>query len=153
MLDKKIIDKLNRLIALDIDAVGAYDSAIRACNSGVVKERLGSFKADHERHVRDLSEAVRLGGGTPRTTRDLKGVFIQGFTAITSFGDQSALMAMRGNEELTTRTYKAALNDDDLPDTLRPLLQRNYGDEQRHLSWIQDALSRHVWEEHPPVQP
>ena len=52
--------------------------------------------------------SLRTLGGEPPEGRDLKGFVIEGFTAIMSQGDRTALLAMRGNEEITTRRYDAA---------------------------------------------
>src|SRR3954469_11923479 len=84
--------ELNDLIHLDIDAIRAYEHAIKACEHEVVASRLREFKGDHERHVRDLSDCVRRLGGEPANKPDVKGFFIEGFTAVTSLGTHSALM-------------------------------------------------------------
>jgi uncharacterized protein (TIGR02284 family) len=139
--------ELNDLIHLDVDAIRAYEHAIKACEHEVVASRLREFKGDHERHVRDLSECVRRLGGEPASKPDVKGFFIEGFTAVTSLGTHSALMAMRGNELLTTSTYKAALEKGDLPADARQIVERNYSDEQRHLNWIKQALDQRIWEQ------
>ncbi|WP_437579947.1 PA2169 family four-helix-bundle protein [Sorangium sp. So ce887] len=143
---RDVIEVLNDLIQLDRDAIAAYDQAIEACEHAHTREMLARFRDDHGRHVVDLSAHVASLGGIPAQTRDLKGKLIEGFTAITSMGDQSALFAMRGNEELTNRQYQAAL-DETLTTEARVIVERNYGDEQRHLAWIKDALSRKVWEQ------
>jgi uncharacterized protein (TIGR02284 family) len=140
--------ELNDLIHLDVDAIRAYEHAIRACEHEVVSSRLREFKGDHERHVRDLTECVRkLGGKPPEPKPDMKGFLIEGFTAITSLGTRSALMAMRGNEQLTTAKYKAALEKKDLPAEAQQIVERNYSDEQRHLNWIKQALDQRIWEQ------
>ncbi|AUX21883.1 ferritin [Sorangium cellulosum] len=143
---RDVIEVLNDLIQLDRDAIAAYDQAVEACERASVREPLARFRDDHARHVTDLSALVTSLGGAPAQTRDLKGKLIEGFTAITSFGDQSALLAMRGNEELTNRKYEAALNEA-LTVEARAVVERNRADEQRHLAWIKDALSRKVWEQ------
>src|SRR5262245_47875812 len=102
------VQTLNDLIHLDIDAIHAYRQAIDACTVPEIRDHLTAFKADHERHVLDLQAAVRKLGAEPAAERDLKGFFIEGFTAIASMGDRSALYAMRTNEEITNRRYEAA---------------------------------------------
>ncbi len=142
----KVLDKLNDLIKIDVDAVHAYDQAISGCNMDELKRRLTEFRGDHDRHIRDLSECVRQLGGKPDVRRDWKGFFIEGFTAIVSQGDHSSLVAMQGNETLTNSSYHKALEMEDLSPDVRSLLERNYSDEQRHLSWIKDQLQARVWE-------
>ena len=139
------IEIMNEQIHLDMDAIAAYDEAIDACETAEFKLKLGEFKGDHERHVQDLAECIRACGGEPDIRRDVKGFFIQGFTSITSMGDRSALYAMRMNEQLTNRSYDAALNHE-LPDRVRDVLERNRDDERRHLAWIQGVIDVRAWE-------
>jgi hypothetical protein len=54
---------------------------------------------------------------------------------------------MRGNEQLTTARYKAALDLQDLPDSTKEVIRKNYADEQRHLEWIKMALDQKIWEQ------
>jgi uncharacterized protein (TIGR02284 family) len=142
----KVLDKLNDLIKLDVDAIHAYDQSISACTMDELKRTLTEFRADHDRHVRDLSDCVRQLGGQPDVRRDWKGFIIGGFTAIVSQGDHSSLLAMQTNEELTNSYYRRALDLEDLSPDVRALLEKNYSDEQRHLSWIKDKLAARVWE-------
>ncbi|WP_437680776.1 PA2169 family four-helix-bundle protein [Sorangium sp. So ce131] len=143
---RDVIEVLNDLIQLDRDAIASYEQAIKACEHVQTREMLARFRDDHARHVVDLSAHVAALGGVAAQDRDLKGKIIEGFTAITSVGDHSALLAMRGNEELSNRYYEAALNEA-LTTEARDIVERNYGDEQRHLAWIKDALSRKAWEQ------
>jgi uncharacterized protein (TIGR02284 family) len=140
------IGTVQDLIHLDMDAIKAYEQAIKACEHQNVSSQLRSFQADHQRHVRELSEEMRKLGEQPKVSTDLKGFFIEKFTAITSMGTRSALMSMRGNEQLTTSRYKAALDLQDLPETTKQIIRNNYADEQRHLEWIKSALDQKVWE-------
>jgi uncharacterized protein (TIGR02284 family) len=137
----KLVDKLNHLIALDYDAVNAYETAIGRIASEQIREPLRRFQADHERHIRDLSAKVLELGQKPRNRPDGRGFFIRAFTAVTSLmGDRAALVAMRSNEQLTNHTYDKALEDPFWPPTLRDLIERNRDDERRHLRFIQDAI-------------
>lgn len=143
------IQAMHDLLHLDMDAIKAYEQASKSCDHASVAQQLRSFQGDHQRHVRDLSaELTRLGEKADVRT-DVKGFFIEAFTAITSIGTHSALVAMKGNEQLTTSKYKAALELRDLPQQALDVIRANYADEQRHLAWIKDALDRKVWESEP----
>jgi uncharacterized protein (TIGR02284 family) len=144
------IKKLQDLIHLDMDAITAYDQAIRACEHETVAEQLRQFRADHGRHVRDLSEELRKLGETPDVRTDTKGFFIEKFTAISARGTRTALMAMLANEKLTTATYAAALEIEDIPESAKGVIRQNYSDEQRHQEWIRNALDQKVWEQAQP---
>lgn len=144
-MNDEAVATLNGLIHLDSDAIRAYEQAIAACKVTEVKDRLTSFMLDHKRHVEQLGVAVRNLGAEPPKDRDIKGFLIEGFTAVLSMGDHSALLAMRGNEVLTTRTYDAARKAN-LTDELRILVDHNYQDEVRHLEWIKGAIDRKIWD-------
>jgi hypothetical protein len=60
---------------------------------------------------------------------------------------------MRGNEQLTTSRYKAALDLQDLPESTKAVIQKNYADEQRHLDWIKMAIDQKIWEKEQPEAP
>lgn len=153
-MSEKAIEVMNDQIHLDLDAIKAYDEAIDGCDSQDIKAQLGTFRGDHERHVHELSALVRQYGGTPVERTDVKGFFIKAFTSLVSHGDRSALFAMRGNEKITNKSYELALKND-LPDDVRALLERNLSDERRHLSWIEQAIQAHQYEEEavPPPAP
>jgi uncharacterized protein (TIGR02284 family) len=151
MSQKKMVEKLNELIALDYDAVGAYEAAIKRMDVEFLRMRLREFQQDHERHIQGLSQAVQRLGGKPREKPDTKGFILKGFTAATSMmGTEAALQAMRGNELLTNRTYRSVL-EEEWSEDIRSIIERNYRDEQRHLAFIEESLRNRVWEQaaHP----
>jgi uncharacterized protein (TIGR02284 family) len=141
------ISTLNELIQLDIDAVHAYEQAIDRIDMRQIAEDLERFKGDHQRHIRELSAAVRqLGADPPERSPDLKGYLIEGFTALRSMtGTEGALKAMRTNEKITNKNYDKALSQD-LPADVAAIVRRNRDDERRHLEYIENALSNRVWE-------
>lgn len=140
---KAAIDVLNDLIQLDHDAVQAYKQAIEKIDDVAARTDLESFQADHERHIAELSQSVRMMGGEPeRAGRDLKGVLLEGLTALRSVtGTTGALRAMRTNERLTNRTYERAL-DAKLPAAARDVVARGREDERRHLASIEAHIER-----------
>jgi uncharacterized protein (TIGR02284 family) len=147
MDQKRMIERLNDLIALDYDAVGAYEASIDRIDVESLRMRLREFQNDHRRHIQDLSRLVLGLGGTPREKPDTKGFILKGFTAVTSMmGNEASLKAMQGNEKLTNRTYEKALQESWTED-VRVVIERNFRDEQRHLSFIEDALRNRLWEQ------
>jgi uncharacterized protein (TIGR02284 family) len=137
-----ILNNLEKLIQLDVDATHAYDQAIKNVNEQVIKDKLIQFQADHRRHIDLLSAKVlELGGTPPELTSDFKGFIITGFTALRSLtGTKGALEAMETNEKLTTSKYEEA-SKKDFPVDILTIVQSNLSDEQRHLSFVREAIT------------
>ena len=140
---KAAISVLNDLIQLDFDAVQAYKQAIEKIDDVVARSDLEVFQADHQRHIVELSQAVRMMGGEPeKVGRDLKGLLLEGLTALRSVtGTLGALRAMRTNERLTNRAYERALQEK-LPSAAREVVLKNREDERRHLASIEVHIER-----------
>ncbi|AKJ00470.1 uncharacterized protein DUF2383 [Archangium gephyra] len=143
---KSEVEKLRSLAQMDVDAVGAYDAAIARVKEPMVRERLNDFRVDHVRHVQDLNAFIRQFGGEPVELRpDLKGAAMKGLTAMTSMmGTEAALVAMLGNEEFTNRAYELALSFEWSPE-VRSLIEKNRRDEERHITWVKDAVRQRPW--------
>lgn len=138
---EQIIKHLNALIELDYDAIEAYEAAIARLSDPTEKTHLQTFMADHGRHVIDLSPLIADLGGQPATKGDFKKVLTKGKVVVAGLaGDRAVLEAMKSNEETTTRTYRKASSEPGLPTRIRAVLERNLGDEQRHLAWIEERL-------------
>lgn len=146
----EIVDNLGDLLKLDVDAIRAYDDAIKNIDLPDVQNQLRLFQTDHQRHVSDLSDCIRkLGMEPPKATPDVKGFFIQGMTKIQSaMGNEQALKAMRTNEQLTNKNYGTAIKWD-VPSDVKDLLVNNYNDERRHLNYIEQCINNRVWEMAP----
>ncbi len=147
MRQQEIIEELEKLYQLDIDAIAAYDAAINAVGPGAISRELSVFQIDHQRHVLELAQAfMGLGRNPPEVKPDVKGGVIGAITAVRSrLGPEQALLAMRGNEQLTNTVYAKALAKP-LPPGLLEIVRRNQGDEQRHLAWIERAIDTRLWE-------
>lgn len=145
-MDKeKMIDCLTNLAQLDIDAFFAYEQALKNIDQQDIYDKIDKFRQDHQRHINDLGKLINEYGGTPPTqSKDFKGYLIEGMTMIRSLtGVNGALSAMETNEELTNKRYKEALDAADkgnFPAAVKDLIERNYGDEKRHLQYIRETL-------------
>ena len=142
MIREEILDDLNKLIHLDLDATHAYEQAIKNVGEAALKEKLTLFQADHSRHIDQLSAKVlELEGTPPELASDFKGFIIAGFTALRSLtGTKGALEAMETNERLTASKYSEA-SKLDFPVDVLAIVQSNLADEQRHLSFVREAIS------------
>ena len=144
---EEITKKLNSLIQLDIDAIHAYEQAMKNINEVFIRDQLAEFRNDHHRHFRELSAVVQgMGGSPPEYSPDFKGFLIQGFTALRSMtGTEGALKAMESNEKLTNKTYEEA-SSWDLPLDAISLVRSNFDDEKLHIRYIQTSLRDRIWE-------
>ena len=151
-VSQKLINKLNDLLVLDLDAVEAYDQVIRRMESESCKSRLRTFQADHKRHVSELRDCIKRYEGQPREHKDLRGVVVKGITALQSLaGDEAALKALQASERFTNGRYAEAAADPNWPEDVRTMVQGFRDDEDRHLAWIGDAINGRLWE--PPELP
>jgi len=151
-VSQKLINKLNDLLVLDLDAVEAYDQVIRRLESESCQSRLRTFQADHKRHASELRDCIRRYEGQPREHKDLRGVVVKGITALQSMaGDEAALKALLASERYTNGRYTEAAADAGWPDDVRQMVQGFREDEARHVAWITDAINGRLWE--PPELP
>ncbi|MBD3346597.1 MAG: DUF2383 domain-containing protein [Chitinivibrionales bacterium] len=146
--EKQITEHLVSLIKIDIDASHGYSQAIDEVEDPDIQEQLIRYQEDHERHIDDLSALLLdMGEEPPELTRDIKGYFIEGMTALRSrMGTEQALKAMEQNEKLTNKTYGDARKWD-VPQEVHEVIQRNFTDEQEHLKYIQETLKKRTWEQ------
>jgi uncharacterized protein (TIGR02284 family) len=143
---EKLIDGLNDVIAIDYDAIEAYEAAIERLENTAFQQQLGAFKADHERHVRDLSDCVTMLGGEARTEPDIKRILTKGKVVLANLsGDKAILQAMKSNEDQTNKTYEEAVQrySNNAPSQVQEALRRGLEDERRHRDWIMQALQGH----------
>jgi uncharacterized protein (TIGR02284 family) len=137
---KEVVSKLNNLIELDYDAIAAYQSAIERLENQSYKTKLGEFLADHQRHITELSKAVREEGGEPQSDGDAKKVLTKGKVVLADLmGDEAILKAMKTNEDQTTSKYEKALTDG-FPESIQPILQKGLADERRHKAWLETTI-------------
>ncbi len=131
---------LAALIALDYDAIAAYQVAIDRLEHRECRERFKQFRADHERHVRDLGHLLRSMNVEPPSGADIKQILTAGRVLLSDIvgGDRAILEAMMTNEEESNCAYENAASHCDLPGTIRLTIERHLADERTHRAWIED---------------
>ncbi|MBX3262685.1 MAG: DUF2383 domain-containing protein [Labilithrix sp.] len=138
---KDLADLLNSLLALDYDAIDAYEAAIDRIDDDGDKAQLEEFKGDHERHVCALHPLVVELGEKPVEKADIKRVLTKGKVVLASLvGDRMILLAMKMNEDDTNLAYDRAVQRADLPAHIHEVLVQNRDDERRHLAYILGRL-------------
>jgi rubrerythrin len=135
-----LVGELNDLLQLDYDAVAAYSLALKGLDDPAHQESVRRFKADHERHIDELTELVRKYGGVPMPLPHLSGVFklaVQGVVAAAN--DGAIIMAFKANEVQSRDKYRRATSRQH-PMDVQDVLIRAARDEQRHFDWAMRVL-------------
>lgn len=136
-----VVAELNDLLQLDHDAVQAYTLAIEHLTSETLRSTLLEFRADHERHISDLTRLIRQHEGTPLELAHIPtGAFklaVQRLGA--AGGDRSILLAFKANEGQAVEKYRRAAQSDH-PAPVMEVVRRNLSDEERHYAWVSETL-------------
>lgn len=143
MRDDEIVEALNDLIEMDHNAIGGYDSAIKGIKDYPdIQSTFQQFRADHERHIRELSPFVRQYGGEPEKAPGAMGMLQKGWTEVSKLGGADAILsAMVSNEKSAVKTYEQGATKAFPPDILR-IVERGVEDEQKHLAYCQKEYER-----------
>lgn len=141
IMDKtNMIAKLNDLIALDYDAISAYQAAIERLENPGYRDQLNVFMQDHENHIAALSQLICQEGGAPVEKGDLKKILTQGSVYIAELaGDEGILKAMQLNEVMTNHRYEESV-EEAFPEPVHGILQNGLADERRHKEWLEETL-------------
>jgi rubrerythrin len=139
--EAELAAELNDLLKLDHDAVQAYTLAIRLLGSDAYKRQLAAFRADHERHMDELSELIRSRNATPLELPHLpSGAFKLAVQAIgAAGGDRAVLLAFKANERQVRDKYRRSARAVH-PADVTSVLARAADDESRHYAWALEAL-------------
>lgn len=135
------IATLNDLLQLDHDAVGAYGIAIDALTVEAHRQTLRAFRADHERHIEEITRLIQDRGGKPIQAPHLPtGVFKLAVQKAGALGGQTALLlSFKANERQGRDKYRrVAESSDDLE--VADVLARAADDEVRHYDWATRTL-------------
>lgn len=139
----KVVKTIQELVALDYNAIEAYDAAIERLENPRLSAKLVEFRQDHHRHTENLGEILRLQGEDVPNGPDMKRFLTKGKVVIADIGDdETILKAMNANEKVTNETYEKALKLDDLHGPARTTISGNLSDEQRHKAWLVSQIER-----------
>lgn len=139
--ESALVAELNDLLRLDHDALQAYTLAIRLLESEEYKRQLEEFRADHQRHIDELSQLIRSRDGTPLELPHLpSGAFKLAVQAIgATGGDRAVLLAFKANERQVRDKYRRAARTPHSAD-VTSVLARAADDESRHYRWALETL-------------
>jgi rubrerythrin len=133
---------VENLLLLEHDAIAAYEQTISRLENPGYKQQVAAFKADHDRHVQELTQLATAVGATPYQGGDVKQMLTTGKVALASLmGDSAILTAMRSNEEDTVTAYERASRHAEATPQARAMFERAHADELRHREWMANAAS------------
>jgi len=133
---------VENLLLLEHDAIAAYEQTIQRLENPGRKQKIAEFKADHDRHVQELTRLATAVGAKPYREGDAKQMLTTGKVALASImGDGAILAAMRSNEEDTVTAYERASRHAEATPEARAIFERAHADELRHREWMSDAAS------------
>lgn len=139
--DTATIAKLNDLLQLDHDAVEAYTIAINMVRDDRYRETLAAYRADHKRHIEELTELVRGYGGLPTEMPHPTGVLKLAVQTLgAAAGDDALLLAFKAVEGQARDKYARA-SQDALPPHVAAVIARAHADEDTHYQWVEQQLS------------
>lgn len=135
-----LVAELNDLLQLDYDAVAAYTLALRALDDFEFQDAVRSFKADHERHIEELTGLIKQFGGIPMPMPHISGVFKLAVQGVGAAGNDAAVITtFKSNEVQSRDKYRRAASRQH-PVEVQDVLIRASRDEQRHFDWAMRAL-------------
>lgn len=130
MGNDKAISCLNNLIETNRDGQNGFKEAAENVKNSELKSFFNQASLDRARFVGELQQEVRRLGGDPENTGstsaalhrvwiDLKGTF-------TGKNDESILSECERGEDSAVDAYKDALKDQNLPNDLRALVEKQF---------------------------
>jgi rubrerythrin len=133
---------VENLLLLEHDAIAAYEQTIQRLENPSYKQKIAEFRADHDRHVQELTQLATAVGAKPYREGDAKQMLTTGKVALASImGDSAILTAMRSNEEDTVTAYERASRHTEATPEARAIFERAHADELRHRDWMSNAAS------------
>jgi rubrerythrin len=142
-MQSNFADALRDLLELDFDAIEAYEVAIERLENPDYKMQLDAFKADHQRHTRELTTILKAHNEeAPAGPSAVKQWLAKGKVALGSIvGDNAILIAMLSNETDTNTAYERVSDHEDMWPDASEVLKRGLNDERRHKAWIESVIT------------
>jgi rubrerythrin len=137
-------DLLLDLYKHDVAACDVYKEVLSHIEDDELRNRITEFLHDHQEHVRSLEAAYEKRVGSPPARGiDIKGTMLFGYASMRSMtGQEGAIKALQTAERVLLKRYEeAAAQEDDYPEDIAKIINKDLKDEQRHNAYIDDKLS------------
>jgi len=126
------VSTLNSLIETTMDSANGYKEAAENADSSQYKSMFADRSTRRMELVRQLQQEVTTLGGTPDDDQSVLGKlhnkFVDLKAALTGGRDDKAVIAeVERGEDFIKAKYEKVMNDSDLPQSTRDLINRAYG--------------------------
>lgn len=130
---------IENFILLERDAIAAYDTTIDRLKSPEYKAKIADFRADHMRHLDELTQLAGRHGANVPQEGDMKEMLTTGKIKMANMmgDDGTILRAMSTNEADTVSAYEKGSENEIVPAEERALFTRALEDERRHKEWME----------------
>jgi rubrerythrin len=142
MSESEIVAELNDLLQLDHDALSTYELALRGLRDPARRAQLEEFRADHRRHVDQLTQLLNARGATPSVMPHLPTAPFKLMVQALGMpgGDAAVLLAFKANERLARDKYARAARRHWGAD-IGAVIGAAAADEARHYGWAESELA------------
>jgi uncharacterized protein (TIGR02284 family) len=123
------IKVLNDLIMTTLDSADGYTEAAKEAKNPTFKNLFSQWADERRLVASELQQQVRSLGGKPEDDGSLLAAAHRAFLSVRdsmSKGDKSVVEEVERGEDFIKNKFEEALDDDDLSETVRPLLGRAY---------------------------
>lgn len=140
-LQINFLSAVQSLLELEYDAVEAYETAIDRLNNLAYKKKLQEFKADHDRHIVELTKLIKKHDEEAPKGPSTKQWLTKGKVILANLvSDEAILRAMRSNEIDTNAAYDRISDYEEMWFDAKDFVNRAFNDEKRHKAWLDETL-------------
>jgi uncharacterized protein (TIGR02284 family) len=140
MDSKSVIKTLNDLIETCKDGEFGFRACAEHVKSSSLRETLGNRANDCRSAAAELQTIVSRLGGEPEDDGSVSGALERGWVSVRATlatrTDQAMLEECERGEDAALSRYRDALNGDDLPADIRPIVERQYEGVKRNHAQI-----------------
>jgi uncharacterized protein (TIGR02284 family) len=123
------IKVLNELIMTTLDSVDGYSEAAKDADNPTFKNLFSQWASERRQVAHELQEQVRILGGKPEDDGSMLASAHRMFLNVRdslSKGDKGVVEEVERGEDYLKAKYEDALDDDDLSQMVRPIVNRAY---------------------------
>jgi rubrerythrin len=142
----QLVVELARLLAMEIDAVRAYENAAAHAPPGPILDEILVIGREHAAHVAAIRDEIGFRGYlAPEHSASVEGIVLGGGPVTAPPSAEELVSAIRRNEALAASLW-AKLLAKGPPDGAAELVERLRADAERHRGWAERTLARRPWE-------